>query len=64
MRFTVTIQCDNEAFAPAPTFEAARILRDLADALENMELRAEDGERKTLRDVNGNKVGAAEFSAD
>jgi hypothetical protein len=60
--FTLTIRCDNDAFQPAPTWEVARILRHLADCVEDMELRAEDGERKTLRDANGNTVGHAEFN--
>jgi len=47
----VRINTDNAAFRPDPTFEIARILRELADRIEWGE---EDGK---LTDVNGNVVG-------
>lgn len=61
MKFTLTIECDNEAFnTPTGTIglEVARILRKLADG----EPMPADGPYK-LRDINGNTVGKAEFLA-
>lgn len=46
-------QLDNDAFQPDPRPEIARILRELADKIENG---MEEG-RFFLRDLNGNKVG-------
>lgn len=47
------IDCDNSAFGDGPEwrYEAARILRQLANDLENME------SPRRLRDANGNNVG-------
>lgn len=61
MNYKLIIKCENAAFGEddgtARRFEIARILRETADALE------EGQEYKTLRDVNGNRVGIAELIA-
>ena len=51
MQAIITIQMDNAAFADEPATELARILRELADAVEN------GSEGKRLLDINGNGVG-------
>ena len=56
--FTLTIATDNAAFTDDPTAETARILRCLADRLEG----ASPDEDYPLRDLNGNRVGKAEFT--
>lgn len=60
MQFDLSIDCDNEAFTDDPTAEVARILRNLADRLTG----ASPDEDYPLRDVNGNRVGKAEFTND
>lgn len=52
MHATIKIQMDNAAFSEGPATELARILRQLADDVEQG-----GSERETLRDYNGNKVG-------
>lgn len=63
MRFTLTIDCENDAFcdeagkpSPGPaTFEVSRILSELAQDLHSPDaIRAQCG---ILRDTNGNRVG-------
>lgn len=61
LRFKINIDCVNDAFSPSPNFEVARILRDLADNVEDMELRPGDESRKKLMDSNGNTCGEAGF---
>lgn len=53
MRFTLSIDTDNDAFTPDPGPEVARILAKLAEHV------ADSGANNagTLRDVNGNLVG-------
>ena len=65
--FTLKIETDNAAFTDVtddgfggPDLEIARILRDVADKLENAEFYA--GQSKTLRDINGNDVGRAKVT--
>lgn len=56
MDFQININCDNDAFRYTPEAEVARILRDVAQ-------RVEQGETvMPLRDHNGNTVGMAGFS--
>jgi hypothetical protein len=58
MTFKLTIDCDNAAFEDAGKHaELVRILREIADALE------EHGGLlgKSVRDINGNTVGTAIF---
>jgi hypothetical protein len=52
--FIVKMKIDNEAFGDRPEYEIARILRALADKVENTG-RLDWG----LMDYNGNTVGAA-----
>lgn len=51
MNFTLSIDCDSDAFAADPTAEIARILRKTAQRLVSG---ADSGR---LLDVNGNTVG-------
>lgn len=53
--FELHIDCDNDAFAVTPEAEVARILRDLADQIEQGYVFV------YLRDANGNTVGTATF---
>ena len=66
MKFLLEINCDNAAFlnddygTPANGQELARILRDLADTVENLDDVSDFG--GFLYDVNGNRVGKATVS--
>jgi hypothetical protein len=55
MEFSLAIDCDNAAFEN-PRAEIARILRELADDLENS-----DYSMFRLSDINGNNVGRAKL---
>lgn len=57
MSITIKIDTDNAAFEDSPGYEVARILRQLADKINQFDGLA--GYIK-LYDVNGNKVGAFE----
>ena len=65
MIYQVRIETGNAAFhndltgEPDPGPELARILRSLADRVEDMHP-GDLGEPIRLRDINGNKVGTAE----
>lgn len=52
----INFRTGNDSFGDSPEIEAARILRELADSLENGLL---DG---PIRDSNGNTVGALHFN--
>jgi len=52
MKVTIKIQCDNEAFSDDPGIEVSRILRELADKMENGSFMD-----YPCYDVNGNRVG-------
>jgi len=54
MRVRIEIRCDNEAFEPYAGTEVARILRQIADEMQDDIL--PDTEQR-LRDINGNTVG-------
>ena len=57
--FKLTLEMSNAAFVDAgEANELARILRELADRLEDSPL--VDGDEYRLRDYNGNTVGKAE----
>ena len=56
--FKLEIETGNAAFDDAPASEIARILRRLADRLENVGA-PECGDEFTLHDYNGNRVGWA-----
>ena len=49
--FTLQFETDNAAFIDYPATEAARILREVAQAIEGGALDL------SIRDVNGNKIG-------
>ena len=53
--FKIEIETDNDAFAPEPGPELARILRELADKLDAGTV----PESVRLRDINGNTCGTA-----
>ena len=56
MKLTIKITMENDSFADGNAGpETARILRDVADRLENRNL--DGGCRFPLSDNNGNKVG-------
>ena len=55
MRLELKIGCDNAAFEENPRAEVARILREVADKLDDNPSYADFYE--TLRDINGNDVG-------
>jgi len=55
MKLVISIRCDNAAFDP-PGPEVSRILRELADSFA-MEDLTPDSDFRSLRDLNGNKVG-------
>ena len=57
MRLTLTIDCDNGAFVPHLGDEVARLLFALGTHLQGAEA-AEAPLENTLRDTNGNTVGA------
>jgi hypothetical protein len=50
----IEIDISNDAFQESPGSEVARILRDLADQLDNQTVMPNSAK---LRDVNGNAVG-------
>lgn len=55
---SISINTSNAAFADCEAYEVARILRELAQRLENNGMESEI----ILRDINGNKVGTAKSS--
>ena len=57
MNARITINMDNAAFEDFLGSELARILRDLADRIEDGDL----ADRIVLRDYNGNTVGQFEI---
>jgi hypothetical protein len=64
MRLTVKIHTDNAAFDGALEAETARILRDAAERIEQGDLPARAGEVVALRDINGNRVGSAQWTRE
>jgi hypothetical protein len=63
MAISIKVKTDNAAFEDSPCAEVARILRDLADKLENFAPRGGlPKEPCNLRDINGNTVGHIKFS--
>lgn len=57
MIFTVSIDCENDAFDGAPLVEVARIIESLAQRLRRFS--DETTWLETLVDNNGNRVGTA-----
>lgn len=58
MRFTVEIDSDDEALTTYPTHELSRILREIADRIEDGRT---DG---PVRDINGATVGTFALTTD
>ena len=54
----ITIEMENAAFHPDPLYEAVRILRKLADSLEQ----GHGINGTALMDINGNKVGHCQIT--
>lgn len=63
MQFTLTIKMDNAAFEESNSDELARILSNLAGRLDESRSR-EIGDGEYIHDVNGNRVGNWEVTAD
>jgi hypothetical protein len=61
MKLTIEINQDGAAFDDGHNEETARILRTLADQIEDYRSEANallgDGEKVTIRDLNGNNCG-------
>ncbi len=55
MKFKIEIECNNAAFGDLPGFEVARLLRGVADEVDERDILP--GETGPLRDYNGNRVG-------
>lgn len=60
MQASIKIEMGNAAFEQDPAGELARILRDLADKLEDRGFAV--GNSIKLSDFNGNTVGSAEVT--
>ncbi|MDR9836814.1 MULTISPECIES: hypothetical protein [Herbaspirillum] len=60
MQASIKIDMGNAAFENSPSSEVARILRELADKVEDRGVSIGDGIK--LYDVNGNNVGQFEVT--
>lgn len=60
MKFQITIDMDNDAFAQSPETEIVRILQDVRERIETGD--ADSLAKMRLRDMNGNNVGEAKFT--
>ena len=60
VEFDLALRSGNDAFVDCPSFETARILRELADDIEASSNYCEG----SLRDVNGNTVGSFSFEVN
>jgi hypothetical protein len=61
MRITITIDTENDAFTDDPRAEVARVLHELAyrvDGVHKPVIYCNAGDDDTVRDINGNTVGA------
>jgi hypothetical protein len=71
VRLEIFMNMENAAFEDAPSVEAARILRELADRLDGGRRRDyssphphfSPGHDQALHDINGNEVGFAVVKA-
>lgn len=52
------IEMENQAFSEEPNYEVSRILKELADKIENRGI-----DTYVLHDINGNSVGEFEVGA-
>lgn len=64
MKFTLEIDCDNDAFQPSPAAELARILREVAEDLDSDAANDADPTMHTIMDANGNTCGYYELTED
>lgn len=63
--FKLTIRTDNVAFTDAGGSELARILRRIADDVQDFTLPLEVNiKTQSMLDINGNRVGGWSWSAD
>jgi hypothetical protein len=58
-KFTLRFECESAAFVDEgdPSFEIARVLRDIAARVETGELHKQPGYHKNAIDWNGNVIG-------
>tara|TARA_R100000808_G_scaffold24691_1_gene57615 strand:+ start:470 stop:658 length:189 start_codon:yes stop_codon:yes gene_type:complete len=61
MKLRIEITCDNAAFADFPEVECGRILQEFVRSHRFVGLFDDDG-TEPLLDLNGNRVGIAEFN--
>ena len=61
MKLTLSIKMDNAAFVNHEACETVRILRQLADKMDEG-IHIDDGDEFPLRDANGKTVGLAKIS--
>ena len=64
VKFKLEITCDNSAFDAALCTETARILSEAARKIRGADEEDASGIGFSLMDLNGNKVGRAEFIDD
>lgn len=64
MKLQIEVFTDNDAFKPMAGPELARILRDLAERVENKNDRAIGESYMAIRDANGNECGTMEAYND
>lgn len=57
MKFVVKFNCDNAAFDENPGPEIARILRKVADQVNDGFVNIDLNNQHPIRDINGNRVG-------
>jgi hypothetical protein len=60
MKMQIIIEMDNDAFSDNPSFEVCRILEQLVSDMAGIPIEA--GDTRSLRDINGNRVGTVIFS--
>ena len=60
VKLDVALRSCNDAFVDCPSFETARILRELADDIEASSMHCAGN----LTDVNGNRVGSFFFEVE
>lgn len=64
MTFTLTINCDNDAFHEDPNAEVARVLHETANRVISGDLDLPYGMatyNRTIYDINGNDIGRATY---
>ena len=60
VKLDVALRSDNDAFVDCPSYETARILRELANNIEASGMYCEGN----LTDINGNRVGSFLFNVE